>query len=151
MHKRISRGRSREIPTSHHLFLDAGGASCEPIQQKHHRRSAQIFARLRFGARHARAFRLPAGGNQRAANEARDVASLWKRRGLTSILKRRVSPPPPSAPPPTPLFSLALCSTFSPSPPPGSAALYICLFHSKLETRRGARTDSGSGRATLKR
>lgn len=95
MHKRISRGRSREIPTSHHLFLDAGGASCEPIQQKHHRRSAQIFARLRFGARHARAFRFPAGGNQRAANEARDVASLWKRRGLTSILKRRVSPLPP--------------------------------------------------------
>lgn len=55
--------------------------------------------------------------HQRAANEARDVASLWKRRGLTSILKRCVHPPSP------PLSSLP---TLRSVPPPGIAgALHL--------------------------
>lgn len=72
--------------------------------------------------------------HRRAANEARDTASLWKRRGLTSILKRYVRPPRP-----IPLYQPCRRSPPLPRPvsPPGIAgALHLpAPFKARNSTR----------------
>lgn len=84
------------------------------------------------------AFRLPAGGHQHAANEARDTASLWKHRGLTSILKRCVHPPCAPSLFINPVALLLPPSPSRPVPPPGIAgALHLpAPFKARNSTRR---------------
>lgn len=69
---------------------------------------------------------------QRATNEARDVASFWKRRGLTSILKRRVLPPLAALPP----LPFASCSSSR-----DCGALHLpAPFKARNSTRRSHRS-----------
>lgn len=90
-----------------------------------------------------------------AANEARDVALLWKRRGLTSILKRRVFPPPSDPPRAALLFStctprlLLLLLLLLPGLRRSTSA--SCSIQSSKLDEAPAADSPGSGRATLKR
>lgn len=133
------RATRRNVKTTRHRGFDAIKKKAPPLERR-----ANICAMPIWRAIRARVS-ISSWRHQRVANEARDVASLWKRRGLTSILKRRCVHPPSPGPlrrpcPPSALFLH-----------PGLRALYICLLHSKLETGRGARADPGSARATPKR
>lgn len=100
--------------------------------------------RCRFGARYTRAFRLPAGGINVPLTRRETSRRSGSVAGWRQYWNAAFHPPSPNP----------LCYPCRPSALfllPGLRVLYICLLHSKLETRRGARTDPGSGRATSKR
>lgn len=100
--------------------------------------------RYRFGARHARAFWLPAGGinvplTRRETSRRSGSVAGWRQYWNAAATLSPQAPLSP-LPPPSALFLH-----------PGLRVLYICLLHSKLETRRRVRADPGSERATSKR
>lgn len=101
-----------------------GSTQNKPTTKKWHWCSAQIFTQRWFGGMRAH-FRFPAGG----INVPLTRYETSRRSGSVARVDVNIEMPRPS------LFSSSpSLPPFRPKPPPGIAALYICLLHSKLET-----------------